>query len=378
MSDSARRPVIDVVIPVHTEHRPIARAVGSVLAAQHSGVRAIVVCHGVDLRLIADNLGELVRDPRLQLVPFSDGIPSPAGPLNEGVRVARAQYVTFLGSDDVFQAGALDAWVEELAAGPDILIGQLLTETGGRIWAPAPRVGRFERLDPSRDLLNTRSAPVATLIARELLLSPWMPDFASGERTGEDLGLGLVLWNTAENIAYSRCAAGYYGHEDGTDRVTAAPLSPFEVQRPVRGAVALPVLASLSRRRRQAIAVKLLRHQVLDWVRAMDRRGTVDDELLREAGETIRNLLGFAPGVFGYFHRFDAAAIRAIEQGDLEAMRRHSLRGEQTPFRWKMIPNNPFRTFAPENAAIRIRRTNRLLATLSVPEPAAGSLGRRS
>lgn len=360
-------PLIEVIVPVHTPTRPIARAVGSVLAANSTRIHVTVVCHGVQPALIAQELGEASLDPRVRLVSLTDGIPSPAGPLNEGVRVSTGSYLTFLGSDDAFAEGALPAWETELAGFPDILIGQLVTETGGRILAPAPRIGRFHGLNVFRDMLNYRSAPVAALFARELLVGDSSPRFLEGARTGEDLGLGIVLWNTAQDIRYSQCTVGYYGYESGDDRVTHAPLPPNEIQAPVRAAVQLPALEGLPRRNRQAIAVKLLRHQVLYWLQAADRQGKLDEAMISEAAETVGLLRKFAPGAIGYFHRFDAAALAAVERRDIEGFRSHVQRGSETAFRWKVIPQNPLRVFAPENAAIHIRRVRAIPKTLVEP-----------
>lgn len=360
-------PLIEVIVPVHTPTRPIARAVGSVLAADSARIHVTVICHGVQPALIAQELGEAAMDPRVRLVALSDGIPSPAGPLNEGVRVSIGSYLTFLGSDDAFAEGALMAWEAELVGAPDILIGQLVTETGGRILAPTPRIGRFHGLNASRDMLNYRSAPVAALFARELLVGALSPRFLEGARTGEDLGLGLVLWNTAQDIRYSQCAVGYFGYESGDDRVTHVPLPPNEIQEPVRAAVRLEPLQRLPRRKRQAIAVKLLRHQVLYWLQAAARQGKLDEATIAEAAESVVLLRAYAPGAIGYFHRFDAAALAAVERRDIKGFHSHVQRGSETAFRWKVIPHNPLRVFAPENAAIQIRRVRAIPATLVEP-----------
>ena len=40
-------PVVDVFIPVHGQHRPIARAVSSVLEGSTADIRVTVVCHNI-------------------------------------------------------------------------------------------------------------------------------------------------------------------------------------------------------------------------------------------------------------------------------------------------------------------------------------------
>lgn len=56
-------PVVDVTIAVHTETRPIARAVGSVLDHTVSPVRLIVVAHNIDAAVICAGLGSYAADP---------------------------------------------------------------------------------------------------------------------------------------------------------------------------------------------------------------------------------------------------------------------------------------------------------------------------
>src|SRR5690606_20002949 len=108
-------PRVDVVIAVHTDERPIDRAVRSVLA-NAAPVRVTVVCHHVPAERIAARLGSLPDDARargheVRLVEHDDGVPSPAGPFNEGLDLAEAEYVALLGSDDRFAPGAVDSWL---------------------------------------------------------------------------------------------------------------------------------------------------------------------------------------------------------------------------------------------------------------------------
>src|SRR5690606_4241473 len=115
-----RSPQVDVVVAVHTESRPVARAVSSVLA-NHAPVRATVVCHHVPAERIAAALGDLPERARtagheVRLVEHADGVPSPAGPFNKGLDLAEAPYVALLGSDDRLAPGALDSWLALAAA----------------------------------------------------------------------------------------------------------------------------------------------------------------------------------------------------------------------------------------------------------------------
>ena len=73
-------PLVDLVIAVHSTERPIERAVRSVLAHTDAPTRVTVAVHEVDPTGISDRLGDLARDDRVRLLPYSDGLRSPAGP----------------------------------------------------------------------------------------------------------------------------------------------------------------------------------------------------------------------------------------------------------------------------------------------------------
>lgn len=352
-------PSIDIVIPVHNTSRPIERAVSSVVAAQHSRTRAIVVCHNIEASRIAERLGGLAQHDRVTLIELADGIYSPAGPLNAGLAHAEAEYVGFLGSDDEIMPAALEAWAEELAERPTLLIGQIIVERSGRVMTPTPRPGRYKALDPVADLLNMRSAPVGVLIERAFLSDASCPGFREGYRTGEDIALGIYLWNYADRIAYSRRSDGYYGHEDEPDRVTGGTISLEDVVRPVREALELPVLRALPRRRRQAIGAKLMRHQLQYWRTGL-AQGVLDANALRLVSELVGQLMSFAPGVRGFFSRADVRAIDAVQRQDSAALEAALARADVTHYSRKLIPCNPLRALAPEAFYLSARRIRQL------------------
>ncbi len=363
------RPSIDIVIPIHNPERPIARAVGSVLSSPKN-VSAIVVCHGIPAAAVEARLGPIAGDERVRIIEYADGVPSPAGPRNAGIEAAAAEFVGFLDSDDEYEPGALASWSAELSADNDLLIGQLIWDSAGRIAAPAPRRNRFSGLDPVRDLLNYRTAPQGLLVSSKLLRAPSCPGYLNGFATGEDIALGLYLVNTARSIRYSRESAGYHLHEDGADRVTAAPVLGDEVFAPLRAALRVPALRGLPRRRRQAIAVKLVKHQVLGYLSALANGGGLARDHLVSAQEAVDELLRFGPGTLGYLSWGEARCIRAISSMRPAIFAQRLQRLQAASFYFRLIPRNPFRTFAPEALFIRARRS-RFGAFASVDEGTA-------
>lgn len=347
-------PSIDVVIPVHTTTRPIRRAVSSVLAAQNPGVRALVVCHNIDASEIATNLHG-IDDERLVLMEHRDGIRSPAGPLNAGVRAAEADYVAFLGSDDEFGTSVLDSWSAELR-GQQLHIGQLIAENGTRIFAPAPRAGRFEHLDPVKDLLNYRTAPVGALVARALLTSSASPGFIEGVRTGEDIALGAFLWNTAQSITYSRYSDGYRIREDEHDRVSTESPALAVLLAPIVGLLAEPWLAGISGRARAALSAKLIRYQLLEPCRELARADRLHEADLREAVRVLTAWVEFSPRSLEYLPGRDAVPARRLLAGDLQAAEQRLAATGPGSLWGRVVPGNPLRLFAPEGLLRRAIR----------------------
>ncbi|WP_440312466.1 glycosyltransferase family 2 protein [Leucobacter chromiireducens] len=355
---------IDIVIPVHSLSRPIARAVRSVLADRVDGASAVVVCHNIDAGEIRTRLGTVAEDPAVRILVLNDDTNSPAAPRNLGITRSSARYLGFLDSDDELQPGALAVLAAELSAKPDLVVGQMYVEGSGRALAPVPRLARFDRLDPVRDLLNYRTTLQGTLVRTAVLQNADCPKFDESFRVGEDIGIGLYVWNHASHIRYVSAPSGYYLHGDATDRVTQEQHSPGVLFSPVRSVVRLPALEALKRRKRQAIAVKLMRRHVLDFLIAQLRAGRSISEFLPEAAATLNELLQFAPGSRGFFQRREAQAIDAIRAEDAAGFERAMRAIDAASFRSKLIPANPLRTFAAEAFLMRGRRSRALTELL--------------
>ena len=335
---------IDVIIPVHTERRPIERAVSSVLSSQHQEIRAIVVCHGIGSENIKIRLN-LFQGPRLTIIEHHDRMHSPAGPLNAGVLAASADYLAFLGSDDEFDAGSLDAWHSELR-GQDVHIGQLIGDSEGRILAPAPRTLRFDRLDASKDLLNYRTAPVGALLSRALVTSPESPRFIEGLRTGEDIALGAFLWNTAARISYSRHRGGYRVRESGEDRVTIEQPPLTVLLEPVEKLLEQRWLSKLSGRAKSALAAKLIRMQVVEPCRFLARQQCFSVDEAEAARRALTKLYAFSSHGPSYLLRRDFIAAQALLNADPGTASKTLATAN---FPWDgVITANPLFSFAPE------------------------------
>ncbi|WP_084767192.1 glycosyltransferase family 2 protein [Leucobacter komagatae] len=351
---------IEIIIPVHAATRPVERAVASVLADGVPEVSAVVVCHNLSRAEVAARLGRLAALPSVRFEELHDGSDTPAAPRNYAIFRSTADYVGFLDSDDELQPGAMAGWAAELGGSPDVLVGQLHVEGAGRMLAPLPRLGHFDRLDPVRDLLNDRTTLQGVLVKASVLHSPESPGYDESYRVGEDIAIGLYVWNCAKQIRYARTLPGYLLRNDASDRLTAERTEPKTLFDPLTSVVGHSTLAALSSRRRRAIAVKLLRRHVLGFLISRHRSGGNVESAFPAAGAVLDVLMAYGPGAIGYFQRGEARAIAAIRRGDEEAWNEAVSSMSSTPVWGKLVPLNPLRVLSPQAYLVRGRRSRRL------------------
>ena len=286
-------PEAEIVIAVHTADRPVRRAVESVLAAAPGRVGAVVVCHNMDPGPVREQLAGLPETVRL--IELADAIPSPAGPFNYGLDQSRAGFVGIMGSDDTLEPGAVSAWLDTAqATGAAAVIAPVRYRGGPRILTPRARVFRGPLVDPLRDRLAYRTAPLG-LIRREALSRLGLR-LSQGLRTGEDLEFGLRLWFSGEKIAYPAHAPAYLVGQDADERVTSAVLPLGSQFQDVTSLVSGTWFPALPAAQREAIAVKLLRGHVIS---AAVRRGAEFSwgaEDRQAISAVVRSLTAAAPG----------------------------------------------------------------------------------
>lgn len=318
-------PLVDVVVPVHTATRPVARAADSVLAGTRAPVRVTFVCHGVAPAQIHAALGSWAEDDRVRLLAFDDGITSPAGPINAGLDAATARFTALLGSDDVYERGAVDAWVEvQRRDGADVVIPRIRIEGGGRLRTPPTRPFRSRGLDGVRDRLAYRTVQLG-LVARERFSHVRM---TPGLRTGEDVVQGAALWYSGARISYARHAPGYVVDVRGDDRTTIG-VKPVAVDFAFLDDVLDPArVARLSAAQRQSFAVKLLRTHVLDAVSSRVAAGALDAGEHAALRGVVQRIGDLSPGVAGVLSRRDARILGMVtaDEADLPGLGRETRR----------------------------------------------------
>lgn len=306
-------PEVEVVIAVHTTSRPIRRAVESVLTAG-AAARVLVVAHGLPAEDIEALLAGLPVRDRVRVIGFEDGIRSPAGPFNHGLGLARAEFVTILGSDDRFEPGALDAALARARADrADAVIFPLRLPGAFRVRNPLPRRGRTRGLDPAKDRLYGRTAPLALM--RRAIVDELAPVFDPAFETGEDLAFGAQLWSMA-SVSYAHLDPAYVGGLDAADRVTEAGVGLHRALGAARALADRTWVSALTARSRRALAAKILRVSVLGSLTARARdEQPMSPEEIDLLTQTRRRWLQHAPHAERAFPLADRRLLDACRPG---------------------------------------------------------------
>lgn len=335
--------LVDVTIAVHSEVRPVARAVASVLEHTRAPVRVNVVAHNIDPDIIRRNLGAYADHPQLRLLQLQDGIRSPSGPMNHGFASSTAPFITLMGSDDTLAPGAIDSWLAlQRQTGAEWVLARILLSRGGNDAYPPVRNARRTRgLDPVRDRLAYRSAPLGLIDRRrfgELRLTEGIP-------SGEDLVYTLTLNFTANAVAYDLGGPAYVVHDDVEDRVTSEARPLLEDFAWLDHLERAPWFRAAGATARRAIAVKLLRMHVFDALRVR----LESDEKLQQNREGFVSLVdriaALAPGVLALLSVTDRRAFDALRSPATTAAAMRTLVAARDRYTspTSVLPRNPLR-----------------------------------
>lgn len=302
---------VDVVVAVHDTGRPFARTVTSALTGNDGlAVRVTVACHELDPQEVEPLLPPETL-PHVRFLEVRDGLGSPSGPYNAGLDAASARWVSIVGSDDHLEPGALAAWAalgDRL--GSDVVLAPLRLADGSPVRTPRVRVGRSRDLDPVRDRLGYRTAPLgllrrSTLDRLDLRLTP-------GLRSGGDVAFTARLWTAGVRIDLAAGAPAYVVSTTATTRVTTAVRPVPEELRAFEDLLERPWVPELPEDRRRALAVKTIRIHVLGAI----RRRPAEADWTPEEVAWVRRLLGrwvaLAPGVLDPFSVADRALLDAV------------------------------------------------------------------
>ncbi|KRF04279.1 hypothetical protein ASH00_14325 [Arthrobacter sp. Soil782] len=357
---------VDLVIAVHTLTRPIGRAVESLSLSglelnKPGGLRITVVCHNVQVADISPRISANLRD-QVRYMQLDDGIHSPAGPLNFGLDAATAPYVAVMGSDDYLESRALRNWLriaEDRSS--DVVIAPQRHANGRKVRTPVHRVGRTRKLDPVRDRLTYRTAPlglIRTSEMRRLKLT-----FVAGLPTGEDQEFSAKLWFGGGRIDYAAGAPRYVVGADANDRVTCTRRSVEDTLRFASMFVDSDWFTGRSLGDRRSMVAKLVRVHIFGLLETRSESGGWSGKDRYELASILRAVLASAEGSLEPFSRADCRVANAILDPEFPQERlmelaraRRAFLSPTTflPMRIKaaMTPESPLR-FLPAAALLR-------------------------
>lgn len=197
-------PAVTVIMPAYNASSYVEATIRSVLAQTVSDIELIVVndCS-------KDNTAEIVEefakaDRRVRLITLDSNFGRPAGPRNLGVREARAEWVAFIDSDDIWHPRKLELQLEALEkTGAQFCSTQIRDFADGtepqfaEIGTPA-----IERIGFVRQAMKVRTPTSSVVARRDLLLrNPFNEDarYKAREdmecwlRCHEDMGTSVKL-----------------------------------------------------------------------------------------------------------------------------------------------------------------------------------------
>ena len=367
MPQQQRRPLVDIVIPVHSLTRPLARAVDSAVAAALPLGRErfviTVVAHHLSPEQVGGMLSEAQRE-QVEIIGCPDEGITAGVPRTTALERTTATYISFMDSDDTLDPGAVSRWVGVAERhGSDLVIPGLFHTNGMTDITPLTRPGRGRNLDAVADRLVYRGSVFG--LARVATVRRLGARFDRTTPTAEDLAYSMKLYVLANRIDYAAGFPTYVMRDDANDRVSRKALA---VKSQMAAAVALSRqewFAATDPALRAAYALKFIRINLFEAVEAHLRRGSWDRGEATAAAESLAVLVDHVPGAREQFSRADAEVVELLETmtTDLERLRRAlaARRRYATPAalltphpEWMLARNAPLRIYTA--AVIQVLR----------------------
>ncbi|WP_260980492.1 glycosyltransferase family A protein [Microbacterium paludicola] len=322
-----------MIIAVHDLRRNVSRAVRSVIQDADPTIRAFIVAHNLPVEDVRLALADLIDENpgRVRVEQLDDGIRSPSGPFNYGMRSSTADYVGIMGSDDELDPTAIREWRAcAEARRADAVIAKVVRGANrGLVRSPAKRVWKFGALDFAKDRLSYRSAPLG-LIRRDAV-ERFDLRLLEGAGNGGDLPFVTRLWALGRVVPSTGLGA-YVEHADAPARVTWAAKPIDEEHGSIRWMLSGTFINSLRPSYRTALGTKLLRRNVMDSIRKRDGGRALTNEDMAGLRRSIQMILAYAPRSRWLVSRAHGAMIEELLR---DAPRREVIVG------WDEIAANP-------------------------------------
>lgn len=132
-------PKVTAIIPTYNWSSVLPYSIGSALNQTFSDFELLVIGDGC-----TDDSGEVVeefarRDARVRWINLERNVGNQYGPNNEGIRVARGEYIAHLGHDDLWMPRHLERLVAQMESGADMthsLCQWILSDDSTAHWWP--------------------------------------------------------------------------------------------------------------------------------------------------------------------------------------------------------------------------------------------------
>ena len=323
MSEATGRPVVDVVIPVHSETRPLGRAVDSAIAAMRNLPPAdyviTVVAHHLPAERVRTMLSE-DQSARVNVIECADEGTTPAGPRNTALERTTATFICFLDSDDTLDPGAVDRWLSIAQRhGSDWVLPFQHHSDGRADMTPITRPWRSTNLSAVADRLYYRSSAFGLIRVATARASG--ARFDTEVITAEEQTFVLRLHTHAQRIDYARGVPGLLVHADATDRVSRVPIPVREQAVPALRLCREEWFAQAPVTLRAGFLLKFIRVNIFPFIELHLKAGTWNSEQARAAHESIRSLLDSIPLYRNQLSRADSHVLELLSDPDTEPAR---------------------------------------------------------
>ncbi len=145
--------MISVVIPLYNKETSIAQSLNSILSQSYQNFEVVIVDDGSTDSSVS--IVEAMNDSRIRLIRQENGGPSKAR--NEGVKIAKGDWILFLDADDELLPDALEYFMEEKVSA-DFKCSPFFTEYKGNVTLNFPYKDRAVN-NPYKEHLYGRLLP---------------------------------------------------------------------------------------------------------------------------------------------------------------------------------------------------------------------------
>jgi len=164
-------PKVSVIIPTYNRAHLVAETIQSVLAQTYRDYEIIVIDDGS-----TDNTADIIAGfPVRYLRQDNQGV---SAALNKGIEIARGEYITFLGSDDILLDKALEKGLKVLDEHPEVgfSYGQAyVTDKNGRVYgimksSVSDHSSVVDGKEIIKEMLSIYNVPIITVMVRRRCL----------------------------------------------------------------------------------------------------------------------------------------------------------------------------------------------------------------